>query len=64
MPINKPAVVALGRAVDSNLCPAINLQEAQDQGSHSLANQPAGEIESAILEFKSRVRELVSTLAG
>lgn len=51
---NNPVVVMMGRADDSNSCPANDLQAAQDWELPDPANQPAGEVESAILEFKSR----------
>lgn len=64
MPANNPAVFTIGRAVDSNLCPANDLQAAQDWELPDSANLSAGEVETAILEFRSLARRILSTLAG
>lgn len=55
---DNPFVITMGRAVDSNLCPAIDLHEAQDWGLPNPANLPASEVESVIHETGSRVLQL------
>lgn len=59
---NDPVVVTMGCAVDANLCPAINLQDAQDWGLPDPASLPADRVAPVILEIKARVRQLIRAL--
>ena len=59
---NDPVVVTMGCAVDSNLCPAINLQDAQDWGLPDPATLSADQVAPVIREIKARVRRLISAL--